>query len=67
MLRTITLKPDTPDNVYTDLCNTMTKQGVFNACGNCDDKWVMGRWEDEFDYLAWSVAMGLGKIIKGGE
>jgi len=59
----IKLKPTTKDQVYTELCNTMEQQKVFVGCGNCDEKWVIGQWEDEMDFLAWSVAMGLCKII----
>ena len=56
----IVLKQATQDRVYTKLCNIMEKQGVFMACGSCDDKWVMGKWENEIDFLAWCVAMGMG-------
>ena len=54
----IDLKPTTTDSQYTEICNLMTKQGVFMACGNCEEKWIMGSWEDEIDFLAWSIAMG---------
>ena len=63
IMKRIDLKSETKDADYTTLCNTMTKQGVFKACGNCDEKWVIGKWEDDIDFLAWSVAMGLGKLV----
>ena len=60
----IVLKPETKDNIYTELCNTMERQGVFLSCGSCDDKWVIGKWEDGIDFMAWCVAMGLGSITE---
>lgn len=49
----IKLKPETPDSTYTDLCDIMQKQDVFVACGSCDDKWILGKWENEMDFAAW--------------
>lgn len=57
--RQIFFKAETKDSVYTELCNKMKGQGVFFACGNCDDKWIMGKWDDEVDFFAWCVAMGI--------
>jgi hypothetical protein len=54
---TIKLKESSTDADYTKLCNLMEKQGVFKACGSCDDRWIMGVWEDELDYTAWALAM----------
>lgn len=62
IIKKLTLKPDTPDHEYTRLCNTAEKQGVFRACGNTDDKWIMLTFEDEIDFLAWSVAMGFAEM-----
>jgi hypothetical protein len=56
MMLKIKIKQNTPDRTYTKLCNRMTKQKVFVACGNCDDKWIIGEWEDVVDYLAWYCA-----------
>ena len=53
----ITLNESATDAAYKDLCETMEKQGVFAGCGNCDDKWIIGKWEDEEDYLDWACAM----------
>ena len=61
ILRTIKLKDSTPDNKYTEFCNLVEKQGVFKACGSCDDKWIMVQFDDEVDYLAWLTHMGLTK------
>ena len=61
ILRTIQIKSTIPDHEYTELCNLMEKQGVFKACGSCDDKWIMVQFDDEIDYLAWLTAMGITK------
>jgi hypothetical protein len=53
---TIILNPETEDRIYTELCDKMERQGVLRACGSCDDKWVMGKWDSEEDYLAWYLA-----------
>ena len=58
-LKKIVLKPETKDHIYTSLCNKMEKQGVFKACGSCDDKWIIGQWEDVVDFFAWCVAMDM--------
>lgn len=63
-IKKIVLKPETQDHIYTKICNRMEKQGVFMACGNCDDKWIMGKWDDEVDFFAWCVAMD-GHIQSG--
>jgi len=60
----ITLKPATQNHIYTTLCNKMEEQGVFIACGSCDDKWIKGKWEDEVDFLAWCVAMGMAAPVQ---
>ena len=57
----INLKPETPDSAYTKMCNFMEKQGVFVACGSCDEKWIIGKWEDELDFLAWYSALAGAK------
>jgi len=62
IIKTIQLKNDTPDHVYTQMCNVTETQGIFKACGNCDDKWIMVQFEDEISYVAWLVAMGIVKI-----
>jgi len=55
----IQLKNETPDSEYTKFCNMCEKDGVFVACGNCDDKWIIVKFEDELDQLAWLTAKGL--------
>lgn len=62
----ITLKKNVKDHEYTALCNRMEKQGVFLTCGSPDDKWIIGQWEDEIDFFAWSVSMGIAKIVDKG-
>jgi len=63
MLKIITLKSDTSDKIYKDLCETMERQGVFAGCGSPDDKWVCGRWENDIDFLAWLTVMIGGAIL----
>jgi len=66
-IRQIVLKKDTPDAVFTFLCETMTERGVFRACGSCDDKWIIGIWENESDYLAWATALAIFSKEVNGE
>lgn len=49
----IVLKNDTPDATYTKMCNMMEEQGFFVACGDSEDKWILGSWESETEFLAW--------------
>jgi len=49
----IVLKKDTTDAEYTKICNLMEKQGVFVSCGDCENKWVLGEWENKIDFAAW--------------
>ena len=46
---------------YKKFVEMTERQGIFTACGNTEDKWVMVRFEDELDESAWLVAMGLAK------
>lgn len=62
ILKTIKLKEDTPDKTYTEFCNLCERQGVFRACGNCDDKWIMVNFENELDYLAWIFSLSGGTL-----
>lgn len=59
MIVKIKLKNKTSDNDYTQLCNKTENQGIFVACGNCDDKWIMLRFDNNIDYLAWLTAAGI--------
>lgn len=62
VIKKIALSQKMPTGDYTELCNIMERQGVFVACGNVEQKWVIGRWEDDLDFFAWCVAMGIAKI-----
>jgi len=64
LTRKIVLNPETQDHIYTELCSRMEKQEVFVTCGNCDDKWIIGKWEDEVDFLVWCVAMGMATLVE---
>ncbi len=64
ILKQINLKPETPDEVYKDFCEMVQAQGVFKACGNPDEKWIMVQFEDEVDYFAWVLATFMGLDIK---
>ena len=46
---------------YKKFVEMTERQGIFKACGNTEDKWVMVKFEDELDESAWLVAMGLAK------
>ena len=59
----IRLKPETKDAEYTEFCNMCERQGIFVSCGNTDDKWILVRFEDVTDYLAWMVATGMAKVM----
>lgn len=63
IIKKLTLKETTSDKEYTELCNTLEKQGVFRGCGNCDNKWIVVGFKDEVDYLAWAIATGFGELI----
>ncbi len=56
IIKQINLKPDCPDEVYTEFCEMTQRQGVFKACGNPDEKWIMVQFETEIDYISWAVA-----------
>ena len=56
ILKKIQLKPDTTDSEYAEFCNLCEKQGIFRACGSCDDKWIIVQFEDEVDMAAWLVS-----------
>jgi len=57
-IRKIQLKPETSDKTFHELCNRMQDQGVFMASGSSGkQKWIVGHWEDEQDFLAWNLAM----------
>ena len=56
MKRKITLKESATDAEYKELCEMMERQDVFAGCGNCDNKWIMGKWENETDFAAWCIA-----------
>lgn len=57
-IKKIQLKPETSDKTFRELCNRMQEQGVFMAsCNNGKEKWIVGHWEDEHDFLAWILAM----------
>jgi len=62
--RIIQLNLDTPDSIYTDICNIMENQGVFVRCGSPDDKWIEGKWPDEEAYMAWLAAIGVGGKVE---
>ena len=62
IVRKITLKSETTDKTYRELIETAEAQGIFVACGNCDDKWIIAKFENGLDYLAWLVAMGFAEM-----
>ena len=53
IIKKVTLNPDTPDEIYTEFGEMMQEDGVFKACGNPDNKWVMGRWKSEEQFNEW--------------
>jgi hypothetical protein len=55
--KTIKLKKGTPSETYTAFCNKAEKDGVFVACGNLDDMWIMVRFDNEMSFKAWIVAL----------
>jgi len=55
--RTINLKKGTPTKTYTDFCNKAEKDGVFVACGNPDNMWIMVRFDNEISFKAWIVTL----------
>ena len=60
--KVITLKENTPDEVYSRFVDLAKKQGVFKACGNPDEKWIMVKFDNEVECLAWMVGMGLAQV-----
>lgn len=62
IVKKIKLKQSVSDSEYTALCNVCTRQGVFRACGSCEEKYIIVGFENEIDYAAWLVAMGLAKV-----
>lgn len=51
--KTVTLKEDTNDKVYSQFVDDCKSQNIFVACGNPDDKWVMIRFKNVENYEAW--------------
>ena len=65
IIKKIILKPSASDKTYTEMCNLMEKQGVFVSCGSPNDKWILGKWDNEIDFMAWCVALSEAKATKG--
>lgn len=53
----IELKPEVSDQTYTAFCNKAEKDGVFVACGNPDDKWILVQFENKIDMVAWLTTL----------
>jgi len=53
MVRKITIKA--LDEIWLDFIEDIKCQGVFVACGNCDEKWATVKFDDEFEYEKWMV------------
>jgi hypothetical protein len=64
VLQKLTLKKSTTDIEYTRLCNFAEKQGIFRACGNCEEKWILLHFETDTDYLAWLIANNFLTIVE---
>lgn len=62
ILKRISLSKTMSNRDYKRFVEMTERQGIFTACGNVDDKWVMVRFEDELDESAWLVAMDLAKV-----
>lgn len=61
ILKKISLSESISNKDYRKFVDMTKRQGIFTACGNTEDKWVIVRFEDELDESAWLVAMGLAK------
>ena len=52
------IKKDTPDEMYTKVCNLAKRQGKLVDCGPLEDKWIIYRFESEQDMNSW-MAQGI--------
>jgi hypothetical protein len=63
VIKKVSFKKDTSDNVFSEFVKITEAQGVFHSCGNPDNKWVCLKFENEIDCLAWCLSMGIAELI----
>ena len=57
IIKTITLKPETPDSIFKKLYDMAVKGKYFKSCG-LKNKWIMVKFTEQTDYEKFMLIVG---------